>query len=191
MRSALVYGLLFVAAAVGASAQFGVPLNHEDPKLEAVTIRELVAKYCRTDYSGARLSPADWAKLQPMVAWNANPDYSLFVVTSRFDVDPIVGLEHGKYPITVHYRLVGRYDMAEGYSEESPNQIQDVQFVVSDVNGDWKITEADPSYPHVSKAAALQWLTKQLTGTEETATKLTYQHAIDLLQAQKVSPLAK
>ena len=137
MRRALVCGLLFAATAVGASAQFGVPLNHEDPKLEAVTIRELVAKYCRMDYAGARLSPADWPKLQPMVAWNANPDYSLFVVTSRFDVDPILGLEHGKYPITVHYRLVGRYDMAEGYSEESPNQIQDVQFVVSDVNGDW------------------------------------------------------
>lgn len=191
MRSALVCGLLLVGAVIGSSAQFGVPLNHEDPKLEAVTIRELVAKYCRMDYAGTRLSPADWPKLQPMVAWNANPDYSLFIVTSRFDVDPILGLEHGKYPITVHYRLVGRFDMAEGYSEESPNQIQDVHFVVSEVNGDWKITEADPGYPHVSKAAALQWLNKQLAGVQEPAVKITYQHAIDQLQAAKVNPLAK
>jgi hypothetical protein len=191
MRRALVYGLLFVGAAIGASAQFGVPLNHEDPKLEAVTIRESVAKYCRLDFAGARLNTADWPRLQPLVAWNANPDFPLFVVTSRFDVDPILGLEHGKYPITVHYRLVGRFDMAVGYSEESPNQIQDVRFVVSEVNGDWKISEVDPSYPRVSKAAALQWLNQRLAATQEPATKLTYQHAIDLLQAQKVNPLAK
>ena len=48
------------------------------------------------------------------------------MVTSRFDVDTEPTLEHGKYLVTVHYRLLGKYDMAEGYSQESANTIQDV-----------------------------------------------------------------
>ena len=45
-----------------ARAQFGVPLNHTDPKLEPAAVRELVAQYCRLDYAGARLNPAEWVE---------------------------------------------------------------------------------------------------------------------------------
>lgn len=190
-RLAFLCGTLLLVLAVAASGQFGVPLGQRDPKLEAVTVRELVSRYCRTDYAGARLNPADWPKLEPLVAWRTNPDYPLFMVTSRFDVDAELGSEHGKYQVTVHYRLVGKYDMSEGYSQESASQIQEVHFVVSEVNGDWRITDADPSYPHVSKAAALQWLSKKLADAQDPVAKITYQHAIDQLQPQKASPPAK
>ena len=107
--------LLTVAAA---SAQFGVPLNHTDPKLEPVKVRELVAQYCRMDYAGARLNSSEWPRIQPLVAWRSNPDFPLFMVTSRFDVSDEVDSTRGKYELTVRYRLLGKYDLAEGYSQD-------------------------------------------------------------------------
>ena len=188
---AVVWSGLILFTTMGASAQFGVPLNHSDAKLEPATIRELVARYCRMDYAGVRLNPAEWPKIQPLVAWRENPEFPLFIVTSRFDVDAELGFEHGKYEVTVHYRLLGKYDMAEGYSQDATDQIQNVSFVVSEVNGDWRITEIEPNYPHTSKAAALQWVNLRLAGTQDPMAKSIYQHAVELLQAQKASPLAK
>jgi len=190
-RLAIVALAFILLASIGASAQLGVPLTHSDPKLEPVTVRELVARYCRMDYAGARLVASDWPKLEPMVAWRTNPDFPLFMVTSRFDVDAELGFEHSKYQVVVHYRLLGKYDMTEGYSEEALNQIQNVVFTVAEVNGDWRITEVEPNYPHISKAAAVQWLNQQLSAAQDAMAKTIYQNALDHLQAQKSSPLAK
>ncbi len=183
-----VWSLLTVIAVSG---QYGVPLNHTDTSLEPVKVRELVAQYCRMDYAGARLSPADWPKIQPTVAWKANPDFSLFMVTSRFDVNNEASFERGKYSVTVRYRVLGKYDLAEGYSQDSTSRVESARFVVSEVNGEWRITEAEPNYPHPSKAAALQWITKKLTETSDPVAKTIYQHAQESLQAQKSSPLAQ
>ena len=181
--------LAFLVAGLGsAEAQFGVPLDRNEPKLESATARELVERYCRMDYAGARLNPADWPKLQPLVSWRSNPDYPLMMVTSRFDVEQEPVLEHGKYSIIVHYRLLGRYDLTEGYSSNSASTVQDVQFVVAEVNGEWRITEVEPSYPHPSRASILQWLNKKLAEAQDPAFKLTYQHAVQDLQVQKSSP---
>ncbi len=186
------FGLLafLVTFVAGTMAQFGVPLNRTDPRLESIEARELVARYCRMDYAGARLIPSDWPKIQPLVSWQSNPEFPLMMVTSRFDVDPDPIPEHGKYTVIVHYRLIGRYDMAEGFSNDSANTIQDVQFVVSEANGDWRITDADPNYPHPSRAAILQWLNKKLAAAQDPAAKLTYQHAVEALQPQKSPPSA-
>jgi hypothetical protein len=191
LRIALIFLACPLLLVARGNAQFGVPLNHSDAKLEPATVRELVAKYCRIDYAGARLNPADWSKLQPLVAWPTNPDYSLFMATSRFDVenDPIS--DRGKYTLVVHYRLLGKYDLAEGYSLEAANKVQDVRYVVSEVNGDWRITEVEPSYPHPSRAATLQWLNGKLAETQDPVAKTIYQNAISRLQGQNVSPLAK
>lgn len=182
---------MMLATAAAGWAQFGVPLNHSDEKLEPAQIRELVAKYCRLDYAGARLNPADWSKIQPTVAWKANPDFSLFMVTSRFDVSEEVDSVHGKYEIAVEYRLLGKYDLSEGYSKESSNSVETVRFVISEVNGEWHITEAEPNYPHPSKAAALQWISQKQTGATDPVALTIYKQALETLQEQKSSPLAK
>ncbi len=191
LRLVAVAFALIVLTSIGASAQFGVPLNHTDPKLEPVTVREIVARYCRLDYAGARLVPSDWPKIQPTVAWPTNPDYSLFMVTARFDVDAELAFEHGKYSVTVHYRSLGKFDLSEGYSEDAGDQIQTVLFTISEVNGDWRITAEEPNYPHPSRAATLQWVNLKLSQTQDQATKPIYQHALDLLQPQKASPAAQ
>jgi len=182
---------LVLAVVVVAEAQFGVPLNRNDPKLESATARELVERYCRMDYAGARLNPSEWPKLQQLVSWRSNPEFPLMMVTSRFAVDSDPVLEHGKYLVTVHYRLLGKYDMAEGYSPEAANTIQEVQFVVSEVNGDWRVADIEPSYPHSSRAAVVQWLNKKLADTQDPASKIIYQHAVQDLQPQKSAPSAQ
>ncbi len=175
---------LFVSFVAVAEAQIGVPLNRSEPKMESAEVRELVARYCRMDYAGARLNPSDWSKLEPLVSWRSNPEYPLIIVTSRFDVDSDPVLEHGKYTVVVHYRVLGKYDIGEGYSRYSPNTVQNVQFVVSEVNGDWRVTDADPNYPHPSRPVALQWLNKRLAEATDPALKTIYEHAIQELQAQ-------
>ena len=188
MRDLAVFVAFLIPFAAVAEAQYGVPLNHTDPRLETIAARELVARYCRMDYAGARLNPSEWPKLAPLVAWRSDPEFPLMIVTSRFDVDANLALEHGKYTVTVHYRLLGKYDMTEGYSQDSSNTIQNVQFVVSEVNGDWRITGIEPSYPHPSGAAVLQWLNRKLAESPDPASKMTYQHAVEALQPAKSSP---
>ena len=175
-----------------AVAQFGMPLSHTDPKLEPATVRELVARYCRLDYAGARLNPAYWAKLQPVVSWPSNPDYSLFMITARFDVGNEAVPEHGnKYIVVVRYRLLGKFDLSEGYSVESGNHVEDVQYTVAEVNGEWRVTDVEPSYPHPSKASTLEWLNGKFTNAKDEPSKTIYQNALDRLQAERAAPSAK
>ena len=190
VRAAIISVAFLMASIAGAEAQFGVPLNRTDPRMEPVAVRELVASYCRMDYAGARINPGDWTKLAPLVSWQTNPDFTLMMVTTRFDVDPEPVLQHGKYLVTVHYRLFGKYDLAEGYSHESANSVEDVHFVVAEVNGDWRISEAEPGYPHPSRSIVLQWLNKKIAETQDPASRTIYQHAVQELQPQKASPPA-
>jgi hypothetical protein len=182
---------LFLSSAV-AAAQFGMPLNHSDPKLVPATVRELVARYCRLEYAGARLNPADWPKLQPVVSWPSNPDYSLYMITARFDVDTDATPEHGnKYTVVVHYRLLGKFDLSEGYSVDLANHVEDVRYTVAEVNGEWRVTDAEPGYPHPSRAATMQWLNGKLAAAKDAASQTIYQNALDRLQTGKASPAAK
>lgn len=182
---------MLMAGIGGAAGQFGVPLNRTDQNLEPAQNRELVASYCRLDFSGARLRPADWPKLQPLVAWRTDPEFPVFAVTSRFDVDPALYAERGKYTIAVRYRLLGTFSLTEGYSDESFGRIETLTFTVAEVNGDWRITEIQPSHPHVSKAAAVQWINAKMAATQDPAMKALYQHALDVLGKQNASPFAK
>jgi hypothetical protein len=177
-----------LANAVG---QLGVPLNRSDVNLEPAQVREIVASYCRADFAGARLNEAAWSKIQPTVAWKSNLDFAVFAVTSRFDVDPALIAEHGRYTVSVRYRLLGTYNLTEGYSDESFGRVESVTFTVGEVSGEWRIVEVQPSHPHVSKAAALQWINTNLAATQDAASKTIYQHAIDTLQKQNASPFAK
>ncbi len=60
------------------------------------------------------------------------------------------------------------------------------RFTVSEVNGDWRITDIEPNYPHPSRAAALQWINQKLSQTSDPATKPIYQHALECLQAESL-----
>jgi hypothetical protein len=171
-----------------ALAQFGVPLGHEDANTRPARIRELVSQYCRLDYEGARLNPPEWPKLQPLVAWKSNPDFPIVNVISRFTIDEQPVLEHGKYSINVHYRLLGRFVVNEGFSKDSTRSTEDVSVTVGQVNGDWRITDVEPNYPHPSRAAMLKWLNDNLAKTNDATAKTVYEHAISDLQVPGSTP---
>lgn len=152
--------------------------------------RGIVAQYCRLDYAGARLNPADWTKLQPLVSWRQIPDFPLVNVVSRFDIDPNVAYEHGKLYVTVHYRLLGRFTVGEVYSREVAGSVEDVQFAIADTGGNLKIVSAERNYPHPSRAAMLKWLQENASKSQDPA-KNVYEQAFKDLSEQSGSPFGK
>ena len=179
--------------AVGCAAQSDIPLplGHTEQDTKAEQIRELVSKYCRLDYGGARLDPQAWTKLQPLTWWKANPDYTQMDVVSHYTVDTTPVLAHGKYTVTVHYRLLGRFETGIGYSREAAKSDENVDYTVTAVNDEWRIDDAEPNFPHPSRAAMLNWLNDKITTTQDASAKNIYQEALGKLQAQSGSPFAK
>jgi hypothetical protein len=169
-----------------ASAQFGVPLDRDESRAQPARIRELVAQYCRLDYEGARLGTQDWSRIETLVTWRTNPDYPLVNVISRFTIDQDPIFEHGRYTVGVHYRLLGRFNLGEGYSKDAANSNEDVVFTVAQTSGDWRITAVEPNYPRPSKAATLKWLNDSLAKAQDPAAKVVYQQAIRELEAPPV-----
>ncbi len=186
MRSLLVFMLLSVASAF---AQFGIPTQSQKVTNEA-DIRNRVGQYCRLDYQGARLTDQDWQKLKPVVNWPNNPDYPLIDVVSRYDIGSNVTETHGKWHATVTYHMLGRFTIGQGYSTEVAGSDKEVEFTVQEINGELKVIDVDPNYPHPSRAAMLKWLESKQAAADPN-TKVIYDEAIKALSAQSGSPFAK
>ena len=172
-------------------AQFPMPTQRPQEDLTGAQVREVVSKYCRLDYEGARLDPQMWPKFQPLVWWHSAPETSKINVIARYTVDADPVENHGKFSVTVHYRLLGTFDPALGYIREGDGTIQDVYFSVTQENTDWRIADSDNNLPHPSRAAMMKWLTAQIAATQDQTLKERYQGALDQLQQQSASPFAK
>lgn len=182
---------LVVVACASAFAQFPVPSRSQLEDTTPMQVRGSVAQYCRLDYEGARLDPQQWSKFKPLVWWSSAPKYSEIDVIARYVVDREPVANNDKYTVSVHYRLLGVYDMVNGYVPEPTGSIQNVDFGVSSQNSEWRIADADNNFPHPSRAAMLEWLKAQLAAAQDDAAKQRYQRALTLLQAQPASPFAK
>ena len=166
-------------------------MNRPPEDTQPAQIRELVSKYCRLDYEGVRLEQQGWSKFEPLVWWKSNPEYTQINVIARYTVDPEPVSNHGKFTVTVHYKLLGTFDAATGYVREPEVSTQDVDFIVSVDNTNWRISNADNTLPHPSRAAVMKWLTGKIRTAQEVASKARYQDALTQLQAQSASPFAK
>ena len=191
LRRSLLGFVFIVGSACSVSAQFPMPLGHTEQDTTSADIREVVSKYCRLDYEGARLDGESWPKVEPLVSWKTNPEYSQINVISRYTVGPEPGSSHGKYTVTVHYQLLGSYDLAIGYERVAAGSVQDVEYKVTGTNGEWRISGSDNNLPHTSRAAMLKWLNEKLSASQDEPAKTRYQEALRQLQAQAVSPFAK
>jgi hypothetical protein len=186
MRSLLVFMLLSVGFAF---AQLGFPTQTPKVTNEA-DVRNRVGQYCRLDYMGARLSDQDWPKLKPVVNWNGNPEFPLIDVVSRYDIGSNVTQDHSKWRVTVTYHLLGRFNLGQGYSTEVAGSDKQVDFTVQEINGELKVTDVDPNFPHPSKATMLKWLEGKQAAADSN-TRVIYDQAIKDLSAQSGSPFAK
>lgn len=169
------------------------PINTQKPPEDNTPsqVRALVSQYCRLDYEGARLDPSAWSKIEPIVWWKEAPKYTQIDVVARYavDFDPVA--RGGKYVVSAHYRLLGTYDLANGYVPEPAGSMQNVDFLVSPENTEIRIADAENTFPHPSRAAMLKWLNSQLASEQDPATKDRLQRAITLLSAQSASPFVK
>ncbi|HKD86126.1 MAG TPA: hypothetical protein VKB58_15335 [Terriglobales bacterium] len=180
----------FVAPAL-VFAQFPIPTTRSLEDNTPAEIRELVSRYCRLDYEGARLDSQAWQKLEPSVWWKSNPKYTQIDVVARYAVDMPAAVNRGKTSVTVHYRLLGIFDVATGYVPESPVADQDVDFQMSSDNSEWRIADVENTAPHPSRAAMLKWLSQSIAASQDAAAKERYESALKQLQAQSASPFAK
>ena len=175
--------------AVGCAAQdIPFPVGHADQDTRAEQVRALVSQYCRLDYSGARLDQQGWTKLEPLVWWKSNPDYTQVDVISRYTVETQPEATNGRYSVTVHYRLLGRFETGIGYSREVGNPTRDVEYTVTAVKDEWRIDDAEPNFPHPSQAAMVKWLTAQISTTQDASAKNIYEEALRQLQAPSAPP---
>jgi len=188
MRSLLLFLLLTAGPAF---AQFGFPTQLPKQTTEA-DIRNRVAQYCRLDYTGGRLSDADFEKMKSVVNWPKNPEYPLIDVVARYDVGSSPSYVHGnKWSIHVTYHLLGRFNLGQGYSTDGAGSEKEADITVQDVNGELKVVDVDPNYPRPSRAAMLKWLQEKEAAATDSATKVIYEQAVKDLSAQSGSPFAK
>lgn len=172
-------------------AQFPVPTQRPQEDTTGAQVRELVSRYCRLDYEGLRLDPAAWPKFQPLVRWTSPQDYSKIDVIARYNVDPQPIEDHGKFSVTVHYRLLGTFDPALGYVREPEGSTQDVYYSVTQQNTEWRISDMDNPLPHASRNAMLKWLTEQISNAKDDTVKARYQNALEHIQQQSGSPFTR
>jgi hypothetical protein len=187
----LAAAVLLLGSGTLLQAQFPVPTQRQLEDETPARMRELVSRYCRLDYEGSRLDPKAWTKFQPLVWWKDAPKYSQIDVVARYVVEAEPVTRNGRYLVSVHYRLLGTYDLANGYVPEPQGSMQNVDFVVSSENTDYRIADAENTFPHPSRAAMLKWLNEQLASEQDAAVKQRLQRAVTLLSAQSASPFAK
>jgi hypothetical protein len=179
---------IFVLAAGGLSqAQFDMPLNHPGADTTPQQVHELVSQYCRLDYEGARLDPKSWTKFQPLVSWKTNPDYAHIDVIARYTVEATPLVAHGKSTVKVQYQSLGQFETGVGYSRRAESS-KEVEYTVTAENGEWRISDTEPNFPHVSRAAMLKWLNEQISTTQDPNARKLYQETLRQLQLQPASP---
>lgn len=187
----LFFVILFIVGSTGVvRAQFDLPIGQREQLDKDVEVRDQVSRYCRLDYEGARLNAQDWAKLQPLVWWKSNPDYTQIDVVSRYTVETEATENHGKYNVTVQYRKLGNFDLAAGYVREPANSVQEVNYTVTAVNGEWRILDTDNTMPHASRAAVLKWLNAKISSAPDAPARKIYEDALRQLQPQPAAPHA-
>ena len=153
-------------------AQFPVGINHSDDSLPA-QMRELVSKYCRTEYEGARLDTSSWSKIQPLVWWRSSPEYSQIDVISRYEVDSEPRVEswqvHGWRALSLVGNLrYGQRLCARACRYNAGRIVHGHQ----PENTEWRIADAENTYPHPSRAAMLKWLNDKIAGAQTLRRKL-------------------
>ena len=80
--------------------------------------------------------------------------------------------------------IIGHWDNSRPASDirAGLTSSKEVEYTVTAVNGEWRITDAEPNFPHVSRAAMLKWLNDQISTTQDAIAKNLYQEAVRQLQ---------
>jgi hypothetical protein len=177
MRCKFILAFLLITTSV--FGQSGLRLKFRNPLELYAEQRRVVGTWCRMDYEGLRLAADGWTRFKPLTNQRDNPDASTIVIVSRYQIaqhDP----QSVSWNLDVIYNVIGRYQRSSGYQPESATQT--VTYSTKEVDGDLVITEVDPTYPHMSKRAAIEWMKKELATTTSDVEKYYLNSALKQLE---------
>lgn len=180
-KVAYVLTFIIVSSVLGI-AQTGFRLKTRSAAELYAEQRRTVGTWCRQDYEGSRLNDTGWDRFKSLTTFKKNPDYNSIVVVSRFQVEP---RESTSWDMDVTYTIIGRYEHGAGWIPDPGTQT--VTFQTKDIDGDILIINVDPSSPHVSKKAAIDWMKRELQTTTSDVEKIHLQDALKILDAPSVA----
>jgi hypothetical protein len=161
MRCKFIFVFLLITTSV--FGQSGLRLKFRNPLELYAEQRRVVGNWCRMDYEGLRLTPDGWNRFKPLTSQKDNPDSSTIVIVSRYQIaqhDP----QAISWNLDVIYNVIGRYQHSTGFQPAGGGP-ETVTYRTKEVDGDLVITDVDPTYPHMSKRAAIDWIKKELAST--------------------------
>ena len=165
-------------------AQTGYKIKTRSASDMAMEQRRAVSAWCRMDYDGLRLSEPTWRqKMRPLTAEKNYSEFPSIYIVSRYEFEPQQGIST---TITVSYTTIGRYNLAFGYENLSGQDT--VTFRVEDKGGEILITDSGTPMPHVSKAAAIQWMKERIESSNSANEKAQLQEALNILQPTPAKP---
>ena len=119
---------------------------------------EIVKKYARLDFKGARLEPASQEVLHPFIDWREEPLWGTVVVIESYEV-----LDHTKYweiispleaVIPVQYRVLGKMYWETGTFLAEP-RVEQIPFRVKGKRHRWRLMG-----PHIPPHVGLKRMIK-------------------------------
>ena len=81
--------------------------------------------------------------------------------------------------LDVTYFVIGRYERNGGYIPDEFTET--VTYKTKDIDGDIVITDLDPTSPHLSKKAAIEWMKRELAATTSDLEKFHLTNALKAL----------
>lgn len=100
-----------------------------------------MARFCRLDADGARLSAWDMRRIAPLIGWPLEPAWDRVVLVTGYSVAAAVPTAPTRVEVAIDYSVVGTID-ADGFAGEARNERIVVQLSLSD--GQWRLVGAPP-----------------------------------------------
>ena len=154
----------------------------------AQTAQDVLTKFVKLDFDGARLDSDGFKKVFPLTDWPDAPGYDSAIIIKSYKIGAPTE-RSGKTFIPVTYEVVGFMSgnvMWEAYadnpnSESFKDQVK-VNYELVSKKGQWKVHEPD-TLPHISVAVALKneeaLLAEAAAGSDE---QKSYQKIVNALR---------
>ena len=176
MRSKVIFAFLLLSTSL--LAQSGLRLRVRNPSDLYAEQRRVIGTWCRQDFEGLRLAPNGWERYKQLTNIKSNPDSPSVLIVSRYQIE-----QHDasavSWNLDVTYFVIGRYERNGGYIPDEFTET--VTYRTKDIDGDIVITDLDPTSPHLSKKAAVEWMKRELATTTSDVEKFHLTNALKTL----------
>lgn len=102
----------------------------------AETPKEVVARFCKLDFAGHRLSSASYPQIAPLVMYPEESGWDTVLGVSKYEIRNQT-IEGKAAKVTVYYEI----DRAWPLEMERINELSNATFNLKQENGTWKISE--------------------------------------------------